>query len=178
MTSSRLTIELVPKTCWFSNVRSEVSAADWDKLKRLTFKAAGYRCEICGGKGPKWPVECHEVWKYDDELWLQTLERLIALCPACHEVKHIGLAESRGRLPQALRHLADVNRWSIADATTYAESAFEIWARRSNHVWSLDILYLEQLGVGMQTASSGPAKPIFVGSNPTRRSMNPEPLPF
>ena len=60
--ANRLTIELVPQTCWFSNVRSEVSAADWDRLRKLTSNAAGGRCEVCGGRGPRWPVECHEIW--------------------------------------------------------------------------------------------------------------------
>lgn len=38
------------------------------------------------------PVECHEVWDYDDDRKIQRLERRVALCPACHEVKHAGLA--------------------------------------------------------------------------------------
>ena len=39
----------------------------------------------------------HEVWDYDDARRVQRLVRLIALCPACHEVKHLGLAAKRGR---------------------------------------------------------------------------------
>jgi len=30
----KLTIELVPQTCWFSNVRSEVTSQMWDLLKK------------------------------------------------------------------------------------------------------------------------------------------------
>ena len=79
-----LTIELVPRTAWLVNVRSEVSKSEWDKLRRATYKAAGYRCEICNGKGHKHPVECHEVFEYDDEEKSQTLKRLIAICPKCN----------------------------------------------------------------------------------------------
>ena len=57
-TSPRLTIELVPSTCWFSNVRSNISKQDWDRLRKETYKKANYRCEICGGVGRNHPVEC------------------------------------------------------------------------------------------------------------------------
>jgi hypothetical protein len=144
-----LTIELVPRTSWFRNVRSHVSAAEWERLKKLTFKRAGYRCEVCGGRGPRWPVECHEVFAYDDERHVQRLERLVALCPDCHEAKHIGLAGVRGRGGTAIAHLARVNGWSISDAELYLEACFEQWHRRSCHEWRLDLSYLERLGVAV-----------------------------
>ena len=61
-TRPRLTIDLVPATCRFSDVRSEVSEADWERLKRITFAQANCRCQVCGGRGRRWPVECHELW--------------------------------------------------------------------------------------------------------------------
>jgi hypothetical protein len=125
-----LTIELIPRTSWFRNVRSHVSAAEWERLKRLTFGRAGYRCEVCGGRGPRWPVECHEVFSY-------------------HEAKHIGLAGVRGRRAAAVAHLARVNNWSVADAELYLEACFEQWHRRSCHEWQLDLSYLKRLGVAV-----------------------------
>lgn len=140
---TRLTIELVPSTCWWSNVRTLVAPGVWERLRRATAHAAGHRCEICGGRGRRHPVECHEVWEYDDTRMVQRLERLIALCPSCHEVKHFGLAETRGRRGAALVHLARVNGWSAADAETYVEAAFEQWASRSRREWILDCTVLE-----------------------------------
>ena len=113
---TRPTVELVPSTCWYTNVRSKVSKVWWDRLRRRVAAEAGSRCEICGGRGRRWPVECHEVWHYDDDRKIQRLERLAALCPACHEVKHAGLASKRGRLPQVIGHLAAMNGWSESDA--------------------------------------------------------------
>lgn len=144
---SPLTIELVPASCWFTNVRSQVSTADWERLRKQTAAAAGHRCEICGGQGPKWPVECHEMWHYDLEQRVQKLVRLIALCPACHEVKHLGLAETRGRLRPALEHLARINGWTLVDAQTYAEAVFEIWGQRSRIRWTLDLQFLDDLKI-------------------------------
>jgi 5-methylcytosine-specific restriction endonuclease McrA len=142
-----LTIELIPRTAWYKNVRSNVSTQAWEKLRKTIFKNAGYRCEICGGRGKKWPVECHEIFVYDDERHIQKLVRLIALCPACHEVKHIGLAGLRGKGNSAKAHLAKVNNWSSQDAELYIEGCFEIWHQRSCHQWTLDLSYLDQFGI-------------------------------
>jgi hypothetical protein len=142
-----LTIELVPKSSWYRNVRSNVSAAAWERLRKVIFSRAGYACEVCGGRGPKWPVECHEVFAYDDEKHVQKLVRLAALCPACHEVKHIGLAGVRGHEARAVAHLARVNGWSLSDARYYIEGSFELWHRRSLHPWKLDLSYLEQFDI-------------------------------
>jgi hypothetical protein len=71
----KLTVELVPETSWYSNLRSELTEEQWDTVRRRCYVAADYRCEVCGGRGPKWPVECHEVWSYDDLEHVQTLVR-------------------------------------------------------------------------------------------------------
>lgn len=108
----KLTIEMVPSTCWFSNVRSHVSPFIWQKLKRITFKKTYDECEICGGTGRNWPVECHEIWDYDDYTKTQTLKGLIALCPLCHAAKHYGLSKSKGREQEILNPLEKVNNIS------------------------------------------------------------------
>ena len=138
-----LTVELVPSTVWFSNLRSILKESQWGKIKRKTFAKAGYRCEICGGCGLKWPVECHEIWHYDDEKKIQTLSGLIALCPSCHEVKHIGLATKNGRRDKAALHLSKINNWSQKLTDTYIDEQFDKWKERSNYQWQLDITYLK-----------------------------------
>lgn len=141
--TQELTIELVPKTCWYTNVRSQVTPQVWDFFRKKTYQQANYKCEICGGRGDKHPVECHEVWHYNDNCQQQTLIRLIALCPACHECKHIGFATIQGRGKIAAKHLAKVNQWSDEQALAYIEQSFDIWERRSQFKWKLDISYLE-----------------------------------
>ena len=150
ISGTRLTVELVPSTCWWSSVRTHVDPEVWERLRRATVRAAGNRCEICGGRGRRHPVECHEVWEYHDTRLVQRLVRLIALCPACHEVKHFGLAGTRGRRGAALSHLARVNGWSVADADAYIEAAFEQWASRSRHEWTLECTVLEVQGIHVE----------------------------
>jgi 5-methylcytosine-specific restriction endonuclease McrA len=149
-----LTIELVPQTSWYKNVRSNVSKEEWERLKKVTFARARYRCEVCGGRGDRWPVECHEIFVYDDERSVQKLAGLIALCPSCHEVKHIGLAGLRGKGEAAKAHLAKVNNWSLQDAELYIEGCFEVWHRRSRHPWTIDLSYLKEFGITINSKHS------------------------
>jgi hypothetical protein len=144
---TRLTVELVPSTCWFSNLRSELSKEEWDRLRRATYERAGQRCEVCGQRGTTHPVECHEVWEYDDKKHVQSLAGLVALCPACHESKHMGFASATGRSAQARTHLARVNGWSMDSVELYLEAEFEQWSIRSQHEWTLDLSWLEQFGI-------------------------------
>lgn len=135
----KLTIELVPKSAWFNNLRSLISQEQWDALRKQTYRRVQYRCEICGGRGKKHPVECHEKWSYDDEQHVATLTGLYGLCPSCHEVKHIGLAHKNGRLDIALQHLACVNQITVQEARNMANAAMQQWQQRSQFNWQIDI---------------------------------------
>jgi hypothetical protein len=157
----RLTIELVPRTCWFSNVRDRVSRQDWDRIRAQVYERAGHSCEVCGGCGSRHPVECHEMWEYEEATGVQRLVRMIALCPACHEVKHIGLAGVKGRGEQASAHLAEVNGWTPQVADRYINQAFVVWGKRSDRAWSLDVSVLAAYGIDPATiaeASQASAK--------------------
>ena len=155
----RLTIELVPFTCWFSNVRDHVDRDTWDRIRRRIYADVNRMCAVCGGHGPKWPVECHELWEYDDDAHIQKLTGLTGLCPACHEVKHMGLANIRGRGAEAREHLAQVNGWTADEAGEYVTEAFRVWKERSEHEWTLDMTWLERLGVRVESRRS-PALPL------------------
>ena len=139
----KLTIELVPKTCWYSNVRSNVSKQEWDKIRKHCYALSGNRCEVCGGKGSKHPVECHEIWSYDDHNFIQKLEGLISLCPMCHKTKHVGLAQINGQLDMVAKHLAKVNGVKLRESYEYIDNSFKLWSDRSNFEWMIDITYLD-----------------------------------
>jgi hypothetical protein len=149
---ARLTVELVPKTSWYHNVRALVDEMTWDRIRRQVYRQADYRCEVCGSRGPDHPVECHEVWRYDDRTRVQALVRMIALCPACHHVKHLGLANVKGRGAQARAHLARVNGWTLAQADAYIAEAFRVWAQRSHGPWALDLEGLRPYVLGSEDA--------------------------
>jgi hypothetical protein len=144
----KLTIELVPQSSWGNNLRSEanLSKAQWDKLRKASYKRAGYRCEICSGKGSKWPVECHEIWEYDDQKHIQTLKGLISLCPTCHKAKHIGRTlsvEPPAAQALVLNQLATLNQMTPVQLEEYLVHVFEVWGQRSQHQWTLDLTWLD-----------------------------------
>lgn len=138
----KLPVELVPSTTFYSNLRSILNKSVWDLLRKHVYRQAMYVCEVCGGKGPKHPVEAHEEWSYDDKKKIQRLEKIVALCPDCHACKHLGRAEFQGKLAKTLKHLAKVNGWSMSDVKVYAEVQFEIFHERSRHQWHLDLSVL------------------------------------
>lgn len=139
-----LNIELVPSTCWFSNVRDHVSEKDWNIIKKYTFNKANYHCEICSGVGSKWPVECHEIWKYDDQLKIQSLIGTIALCPDCHLVKHIGYSSVIGKFNDSKSHFSKINNLTYKQADKYISEAFEVFHERSKYDWKIDFSWLEK----------------------------------
>lgn len=139
----RLSVELVPSSCWLSNVRSLMRRYQWQKLSKVVCDEAGRRCEICGGTGRQHPVECHEVWFYDDAAKVQRLMRLIALCPMCHLVKHFGRAQLENRGEQAFAWLRRVNEWRPEQAGRYLEAVQAQHVERSRWQWTLDLEALE-----------------------------------
>ena len=141
----RLSIELIPAGSWGNSLCLKLKKEQWDRLRRAAYKKAGYHCEICGGRGSAHPVECHEIWQYDDWKHIQKLVRLIALCPACHEVKHYGRACVMGNEARAFLHLQKVNQWSAGKSQRYVNLAFDVWQSRSCYDWKIDLSILKSL---------------------------------
>ena len=141
MKKYKLDFEMVPEECWFSNLRSVLKPDDWDKVRRFAYAKAGYRCEICGVQAR---LEAHEVWSYDDEKALQKLERVTALCPACHEVKHISRTQLMGRGMDAMEHFMKVNGCSQMEFHAALGEANEEYRRRNKvEGWVTDVTWLE-----------------------------------
>lgn len=132
-----------------------MTPAQWDTVRKESYKRANHRCEICGGvgtnQGVKWPVECHETWSYDDATHIQTLVSLISLCPRCHMVKHIGRAKVTGKYKEAISHMMSVNGWSTEQAERHVAEAFTVWRRRSTSPWKLNTDAISGYGVGLPT---------------------------
>ena len=137
----KLEIELVPESVWGQNLRSLLSKNEWDSLRKMCYRKAGYKCEICGSTGRRHPVECHEVWEYAKGI--QKLRGLIALCPACHLVKHFGFAQVNGKAAEALKHLGKVNHWNQRQVQAHVAEAFDLWAARSKRQWKSDISWID-----------------------------------
>ena len=68
----KLDFELVPDSCWYSNLRSILSKKQWDVVRREAYARANGRCMICGRKATR--LEAHERWRYDTDTCTQVLD--------------------------------------------------------------------------------------------------------
>lgn len=137
----KLNFELVPDSCWYSNLRSILSPAQWDVVRREAYARAGGRCMICGAPAKR--LEAHEQWSYDEQNHIQKLENVVAVCKSCHEVIHIGRTQLTGGEERASEHFMKVNGCTYAE---YRKALGEANAahRRRNLVseWKLDLSWL------------------------------------
>ncbi|GAB3269275.1 DUF5710 domain-containing protein [Kineosporia babensis] len=159
---SGLFVDMVPSTCWFTNVRSCVSQRDWERIRRMVTARAGQRCETCGAPEDRarrrW-LEVHERWTYDVPSQVQRLGRLICLCSDCHSATHYGLAGIRGRASAARSHIQKVTGLSAADVSILIEVATEQFYQRSSHPWELDLSILTDTGVTVAPPPSAEDRP-------------------
>lgn len=157
-----LFVHLVPRSCWFTNVRSCVNPTDWERLRRPILRRAGHWCEACGygedrGTG-RW-MEVHERWHYDQHAGAQALRRLICLCSPCHLVTHFRYASVTGRSEQAFAHLRRVTGMDNVHARAHVYAAENLWIERSARTWTLDLTMLTDAGITVRRPESADERP-------------------
>lgn len=139
----KLDFEMVPDSCWYSNLRSILSPEQWNVVRRDAYARAKGKCMICGA--PSARLEAHERWSYDEERCVQKLETVVAVCKSCHEVMHIGRTSLLGNERQASEHFMKVNNCSYTEYRKALGEANEAHARRNKVAeWKLDITWLKR----------------------------------
>lgn len=137
--------DLIPVTSWGSSLANLLAKPCWNAIRLPVIEARGNRCQICG----EWQgaVECHEIWAYslppagapEGTVGVQRLIGLAAVCPDCHEMFHLGLANIRGRLEVVKRRLMAVNQWSAGEFGSYDREMAASYTARSTVNWALDL---------------------------------------
>jgi len=144
----KLTIELVPATSYYDNVRKIISERDWNQIRSRCYTQSGFQCDVCYDngidQGRKQKVCCHEIWHYDDKTHTQRLVGFTSLCPLCHQVKHAGLANLNNKIDQVISQLEEVNEMTKEDAENYLVDCFAQHKYRSRFDWNVDVTYLYQ----------------------------------
>jgi len=138
-----LFVDLIPKSCWFSNARTSIAGKDWQRVRQLVTTRSNHRCECCDGDGE----DVHERWDYDEATRKQTLKRLVLLFKACHEATHMGRAELLGRHEAAQAHLQRVCGMTPEQAQEHESAAFALWRQRNASEWELDLSILRDSGI-------------------------------
>jgi hypothetical protein len=137
----KLKIDLVPETCWYKNLRTQMRRSQWDKLRKTVYADQGNACCICGAAGK---LNCHETWHYDEELFVQKLTGFHAVCSMCHHVTHFGLAQilaAQGHLDleAVIEHFMRVNGVSREVFESHKTEAFRVWGERSKRQWQTNL---------------------------------------
>jgi hypothetical protein len=139
----KITVELIPKTCSYSNLRTLIPNKYWDKLRKMSYSEANHVCQVCGDSGKnqgyRHNVECHEIWGYDDKKKIQILLGLTSLCPMCHQVKHFGRASAIGKQAEVLHHMEKINNWSHKECVTHIGKIMMEYLERSKYKWRLSL---------------------------------------
>ena len=137
----KLNFELVPDSCWYSNLRSLLKPAQWDVVRRAAYARANSHCMICGRFTRR--LEAHERWSYDENTHTQILTDVIALCHQCHSVIHIGRTQLTGGEEEACKWFMQVNDCTYADYRAALGKANEDHIRRNKiPEWKLDVSWL------------------------------------
>lgn len=139
----RLTINMIPPRGWGKNIRTIRGIDVYDKVRRICYQRAGYRCEICGNVGQKHPVEAHEEWSFDLHSRKQALVNLLALCPRCHKVKHYMRSVKNGEEKLVRRHIMKVNKWKPRKLKKYLDEYNTQFHYLYTINWEVDISFVD-----------------------------------
>jgi Domain of unknown function (DUF5710) len=154
---SGLFVDMVPNSCWFTNVRSCVEPVDWERLRHMVYGRAGLQCEICSApqvSAKKQWLDAHERWEYTEDL-VQRLRRIICLCQPCHDMTHYGFLVTRYQWGQVseeyanrvLAHFQRVTGFSDEQGEAHIDEAWELWEWRNQFDWTLDLSMVTAAGI-------------------------------
>lgn len=157
-------IELVPQPLWYANLRKVATKAEWDTIRKATYKKYNHHCAFCGTDGM---MHCHEIWRYEDTAnpthGIQTLTGFVALCPMCHHIKHIGLAgilARRGvlKMDDVVQHFCRVNDCTPVAYENHRMAAFTQWEVRNLMTWTTDLQEWSYLAEGKDLTPRDPSE--------------------
>jgi hypothetical protein len=139
----KLRIEVLPKTCWNSNLRTKLKKGDWDKIRKNVYAKEGMRCHICEIQCDS--IDAHEVWEFDEIKHIQRLTEIIGVCKLCHNVIHYGRAQKVGYEKEAREQFIKVNACEIIDLQEALLQVQSDYNRRSKiDDWKLDLTLIEE----------------------------------
>ncbi len=144
---------MVPRPLWGRSVYNELRRTrrrkQWEALRRTVLEAAANTCARCSAQYDSHMV-CNEIWQYDDQQHIATLNAFEIVCRDCDSVLHLGKSLLIGgkrrdqgtaeRGEQAVNQLMKVNGIKKKEANKLILGAFDKWLERSDHLtWAIEI---------------------------------------
>jgi hypothetical protein len=141
----KLSIELVPSTCWGVSLKKKLKKSDWDKIRKQVYERDKMHCHICGTECES--LDAHETWEFDENEHVQRLLDIIGVCKACHNSIHYGRAQKIGYEKEAKEQFIKVNNCSTKDLNEELARAKNDFIRRSKiEDWTSDFTFIEKQG--------------------------------
>ena len=110
----------------------------WKKqIRGDTLADANDCCSVC--KSSDGRMNCHEKWGYDDKRLVATLMGFEIHCSNCDLVAHAGRAFKLGYGETVILHLCAINHWDTKYAVTVLKHAMNVWIRRSEEEWKIEV---------------------------------------
>jgi hypothetical protein len=135
----RLRLEpiLIPRPLWGVNAHTLVSEECWQKIRRDTFLRDQNRCVICEQQKP---LECHEIFSFDDDHGVAVLVRMESRCADCHACNHLGRLQKRNpaAFKRALKYIGTINRIAPPEVVRLAKEAFRVHKTRTRP-WDMKV---------------------------------------
>lgn len=153
-TPFKLAIDLIPKKSWGASLSNSLTTASWNSIRKPFIEKYGNRCQICGRKGKDLSnsikdVDTHELWEYSslkDDKKIQKLVGFVAVCSSCHLMFHLGFAESINKKETTIKRLQKLEKLSDQEVYKRIQNIFDIWNKRSDYDWIIDISILKEYG--------------------------------
>lgn len=136
-------LNLIPRNLWYLNLRKMLSDNSWKILSTRVREGQEYTCFSCKItlqqlKSKKY-FHAHEAWWFNDEIKVVTLKGILCLCSKCHQATHFGYAGVKNKADESFNRIMSVNKWERQMANDYIDYEFEVWSKRSNINWKIDI---------------------------------------
>jgi hypothetical protein len=142
---NKLYIDMIPKTSYFTNVRSIFNDCDWNLIRHHIYERVDYKCECCGKKKLKY-LEAHERWEYNEETKTQKLVRIIALCKLCHSATHYGHSRRTKNIDKINNHIKKINNYTDDELHNHIKEAYTLWKYRNKIKWTIDLNIITNSG--------------------------------
>lgn len=107
------------------NLRKVLPASKWNKLRNKVYDNANHLCELCEATGKK--LEAHEIWRFDFETKIQSLETIAALCMHCHRLQHALLLKMQvdqgiAHCEYTIKHFNKLTGKKLTESQFFAEA--------------------------------------------------------
>ncbi len=128
-------LKMIAIPSWIANYNLAriLPKKDWDNIRYSVHEKYKNKCAICETEGR---LDCHEIWRHDDDNLIQYLQECIVLCRLCHYSVHPTMTlftynEGKIDIKNVIEHFTKINECDNATYEEYKKYIFDLETYRS-----------------------------------------------